>query len=144
MQILFRSHRFLTPVLRIIFMLPFLIWLVLNQGCIPRGFTEQGNSAYNGLIDNLIQQEICSDPRSCSDLLQMYREDGERIYLSMYGHTDLSLPTTVSLFFLENGLKLSSGMPITLKVFSEPKSEHLGLKGIFSQNNVAMKLELNK
>jgi hypothetical protein len=109
------------------------------------GYTEQGNALTKALKEDLIQQGICSlDTRLPTCDLQMYRADGKRIHLNMYGQTDTILASKVAAFLVEKGLKISRGMPITLKVFSAPKSKYLGLKSIFSKNDELLKLELNK
>ena len=75
-------------------------------------FSNQGNVLYKALLDELMRQGVCTDNQSCSNATQMYREDGDRIYLNMYGQTDPRLGITVAKFILENGLRLADGMPI--------------------------------
>jgi hypothetical protein len=108
-------------------------------------YSEQGNDLTRALKENLIKQGFCSlDTRLPTCSLQMYRADGKRIHLNMYGQTDTILASKVAAFLVENGIKITKGMPITLKVFSAPKTEYLGLKSIFSKNDEFLKLALNK
>ena len=73
----------------------------------------------------------------------MYREDGDRIYLNMYAQTDMNLSGIVVKFIVEKGIKITGGMPITLRVFHKPKTQYLGLKSIFGKDE-SIKLEINK
>lgn len=107
-------------------------------------FSSQGNALYKALLDELIKGGICTDNQSCFDALQMYREDGDRIYMNMYAQTDNSLSAIVAKFIMENGLRITGGMPITLRIYVEPKSQHLGWKSVFGINQEAVKLEVGK
>lgn len=105
-------------------------------------FSNQGNALSKALLDELMRKGVCTDNQSCSNATQMYREDGDRIYLNMYGQTDPSLGITVARFILENGLRVADGMPITLRVYSTPKSQEVG--SIFRKKVEIIKLEVNK
>ncbi|MCY7306703.1 MAG: hypothetical protein LH632_11245 [Rhodoferax sp.] len=69
-------------------------------------FSDQGNTLTQLMYEELIYKGICSDRQSCFNLLQMYREDGDRIYLNMYTQTNMSLISIVAQFILEKGIKL--------------------------------------
>ena len=119
--------------------------LVFSQASFAGGgFTEQGDALSEALYDELIKTRACSDDLMCTRSLQIYRADGKRIHLNMYGQKDTVLASIVVSFFIEKGLKITRGMPISLKVFSGPKSQYLGLKSIFGKNEEILKLELNK
>ena len=105
-------------------------------------FSNQGNALYKALLDELMRRGVCTDNQSCSNATQMYGEDGDRIYFNMYGQTDPHLGITVARFILENGLRVTDGMPITLKVYSTPKSHEAG--SIFRKKVEIIKLEVNK
>lgn len=107
-------------------------------------FSNQGNVLHKALIEELVKQKVCEDHQSCFNILQMYREDGDRIYLNMYAQTDKRLSTIVAKFIVEKGLGASNGMPITLRIYSSPKSFHLGFKSIFNKDEETIKLEVNK
>lgn len=108
------------------------------------GFTEQGNKLSEALYDELMKTRVCSDVRMCRNALQMYRADGKRIHMNMYGQTDTLLASKVAIFYIEKGMKITGGMPITFKVFPAPKEHYLGLKSIFGKDEEILKLELNK
>ena len=106
-------------------------------------FSDQGNALYKSLHDELIAKSVCTNFQNCSDALQMYGEDGDRIYLNMYAQTDMNLSGIVVKFIVEKGIKITGGMPITLRVFHKPKTQYLGLKSIFGKDE-SIKLEINK
>lgn len=109
------------------------------------GFSEQGNALSKALYNDLLKKGICTNVRACAESLQMYREDGKRIYVNMYGQKNTILASKVAAFYIEKGLNITGGMPITLKVFTGPKTQYLGLiKGLFGNNEEILKLELNK
>ena len=107
-------------------------------------FSNQGNALHKALIEELVKQKVCEDHQSCFNILQMYGEDGDRIYLNMYAQADKRLSSIVAKFIVEKGLGASSGMPITLRIYSHPKSFQLGLRSIFNKDEEAIKLEVNK
>jgi hypothetical protein len=107
-------------------------------------FSEQGSALTKLMYEELINKGICADRQSCFNLVQMYREDGDRIYLNMYAQTNMSLSSVVAQFMVEKGIKITDGKPITLRIFSKPKTEHLGLKSIFGPRGESIKLEINK
>jgi hypothetical protein len=108
------------------------------------GYSDQGDALSQALYEDLVKKRVCSNMPACSQMLQMYGSDGKRILLNMYAQKDTVLVSKVVAFLVEKGLKISRGMPITLKVFSAPKSKYLGLKSISSKNDEFLKLELNK
>lgn len=110
-------------------------------------FSEQGSALTKALIYQLMAQGVCKDIKNCNDALQMYREDGSRIYLNMYAQTDMTLASTVAGFLVARGLKITEGMPITLRVYPGPKTQYLGSMGsmaIIGINLESIKLEINK
>lgn len=119
--------------------------LVFSQASFAGGgYSEQGTALSKALYKELIKQGICTDNQMCWNHLQMYRQDGKRIHLNMYGQKDTLLASKVAAFFVEKGLKITDGMPITFKVFPAQKEHYLGLKSIFGNNEEILKLELNK
>ena len=124
----------------------FLVGLLFSQVSFAGGgFTEQGNKLSEALYNELIKKRVCTDNHACFDALQMYGADSKRIYLSMYGQKNMLFASEVVTFLIEKGLKITDGMPITLKVFPAPQSYYLGFfKGLFGNNDEVMKLELNK
>ena len=107
-------------------------------------FSIQGNALHAALIEDLVKQGVCGDHQSCFNVLQIFGEDGDRIYLNMYAQTDRHLGAIVARFFIEHGLKASGGMPITLRIYSDPKSKYLRFKSMFNRGDEFVKLEINK
>lgn len=107
-------------------------------------FSSQGNALYKSLLNELIRQGICTDSQTCFNALQMYGEDGDRIYMNMYAQTDRHLGAIVASFILKSGLTVTGGMPITLRIFRGPKSQYLGIKSLVGRNEESVKLEVNK
>ena len=129
-------------------MVAFVAGLFFSQALLAGGrFTEQGNKLSEALYNELVKKGICSaDTHACAKPFQMYREDdGNRIYLNLYGQKDMLLASKIVEFYVKKGLKITDGMPITFKVFPEPKEHYLGFfKGLFGNNEQSLKLELNK
>ena len=106
-------------------------------------YLEQGDALSKALKDYLITQGICKDYLSCNKQLQIYRRDtSDHIYFNMYGQADKALAGTVAGFVVAHGFKITSGIPITLRVYEGPKTQYLGFQ-LFS-NHESIKLEINK
>lgn len=111
------------------------------------GSSPQGSALTKALFDQLKAQGVCKDNRSCNDALQMYREDGKRIYLNMYSQKDKKLASIVAEFLVARGLQITGGLPITLRVYPDPKTQYLGPVGnlaIIGVTPESIKLEINK
>jgi hypothetical protein len=108
------------------------------------GFAEQGNALSKALYEELVKKRVCSDLKECHQSIQLYREDGKRIFLNLYGQKDTKLASKIVAFYIEKGLKITGGMPITFKVFPGPKTQYLGFfRGMFSNDGETLRLELN-
>ena len=109
------------------------------------GYLEQGNALDKALNEHLIAQGICKDNLSCNKQLQIYRSDtSDHIYLFMYGQTDKTLAGIVAGFVVAHGFKITSGIPITLRVFEGPITQYLGFIAMVSKSQESIKLEINK
>ena len=123
-------------------------WMILTLmtiGCVSGDkFSSQGKALYKSLLDEVIGQGICPGPQACSDVLQLYSEDGDRVYMNMYGQADKTLGAIVAKFLLENGTRLTDGVPITLRIYPAQKSKYAGLGSIFGAAGESVVLEINK
>ncbi len=107
-------------------------------------FSEQENSLYENLMKELVAQEVCTDSSTCAEKIHLYRKSGSRIYFNMYSQTDMPLVATISKFLVKEGIKLSKGMPITLKVYATPKIGYLDIKYYFGHEVPLLTLDIEK
>jgi hypothetical protein len=109
-----------------------------------KDFSKQGNALYKSLVEELIKQRMCTEYQSCFEILQLYSDDGDRIYMNMYGQINTKISSIVISHFIKKGISTTDGMPITLRIFPKPKSEYVGLWSIFKKSDESIKLEINK
>ena len=107
-------------------------------------YSQEGDQLLNELVENLIKENVCKNISQCNEMLWMWRRDGKKIELSMYEQTDSFLSSHVTSFFIQHGIKITKGMPITLIIYSEPKTEYLDLKHFFINNGHLIKLDIKK
>jgi hypothetical protein len=108
-------------------------------------FSDQGNALYKAMNEHLMLKGICHDDQSCHNLHQIFREDGgEHVYFNMYGQKNKDLASVVVAFLVSSGLKITDGMPITLRVFEGPKTQYLGIKSMIGKSQEIIKLEIKK
>lgn len=100
----------------------------------------------DGLIDYLIKHDVCDSDSTCGKMIQTRTEGTKRIYINMYGQTDLVVASHAVAFFIEQAPKITEGTPTTLHVYPKTKDEYMnkGFKYAFGNNEYLIKLELNK
>lgn len=126
----------------VMFFFPFVL---AGSSMAGSGFSDQGNALFKALNEHLISKGICKDNRNCHNVHQIFREDSSKhIYLNMYGQSDGVLVSIITEFLVTKGLKITNGMPITLRVFSGPHEQYEGLKRMLGQNGESIKLEIHK
>lgn len=130
-------------------MLELVVYVLIASFALPENsmsgdkFSSQGNALYKSILDELIRQGVCSDNQSCSNALRLYSEDGDRIYMNMYGQTDKRLGSVVAKHIIENGIGLTGGVPITLRIYASQKSENTGFRS-FIKRGASVTLEIDK
>lgn len=107
-------------------------------------FSEPGNSLYSAILDNIKQHNLCSTNQDCFNILKIYREDGDRIHLNMYGQKNRTVSSLVTDFLIKNGIAITKGKPITLTVFEQEKDQTTGIKSITIKTEPSIRLEINK
>jgi hypothetical protein len=107
-------------------------------------FSAQENVLYKTLIEELVNQKICTNSLNCATEINLYRSSGNRIYFNLYSQTDMAIAASVGKFLVKNGIKLSKGMPITLKVYATPKIGPLNSEYYFGHEDLLLKLDLEK
>ena len=126
-------------------MVAFLGGLLFSPATFARSeLTGRSNALAKALSTELIKQGICIDSQTCWAYLQMERKEGKKIYLNLYGQKNTLLASKIANFLVEKGLKITGEIPITFKVFSEPKTHYQGVKSMFVNNKELLQLELNK
>lgn len=120
-----------------------LILLVCGHlaGCGEKYRTE-GNALSKQLFDILIKNGYCKNYDECYAKEVMYGEDGDRVYLGIYGISDQKLLGEVLSFVVTEGRQITGGVPITVSVFSGKKREYVNSIKSFTAKPV-IHLEIN-
>ena len=108
--------------------------------------------AYRGAASNLrprlqevlIQHHVCENDNDCRKKDVMLGEYGNRVHLNFYGIKDEKIVSAIFKVVVEDCAVLTGNAPITVRVFTTPKSENLGVKAAFGLNTPAFQLEINK
>ncbi|HYQ37384.1 MAG TPA: hypothetical protein VER09_00420 [Pseudomonas sp.] len=91
----------------------------------------------------LIESGVCASHQDCNSKEVMFGEGGDRIYLNVYGLTDPTVIASIFFAVAAEGRALVGDVPISVAIYKEPKSEHLGLRRVLGMVTPYAKLELN-
>lgn len=94
---------------------------------------------YQALIDG----GVCASYQDCNNKEVMFGEGGGRIYLNIYGLTDPRIIASIFFVVAAEGRALVGDVPVSVAIYKEPKSEHLGLRRALGSVTPYAKLELN-
>lgn len=127
----------------IVYLLVFLSFLSHPEKATAGNATpEQIYTLKEALRKKLVKEGICLNIDDCAPML--HEGSNKRIYLNLYGQTDQKLSSYIIDFFIQEGIKITEGIPISLRVFPKVKDEYLGLKYTFGSNDYLIKLDINK
>jgi hypothetical protein len=113
-----------------IFSASLLIIVILfpSQGLYAMGkkYAEQGARLTAAMNNALLSKGFCKTPRECHDLLPGTLETDTRILIHLYeigekNHLAFLVAITLS---LTDGIRITNGVPITIKAFRETHEEH--------------------
>ncbi len=94
------------------------------------------------LRKTLVKQGLCLNIEDCVSM--SHEGSTKRIYLNLYDQIDKKLASHIVDFFIQEGIKITGGIPISFRVFPKDKEEYLGLRYTFGSNDYLIKLEINK
>ena len=95
----------------------------------------------------LIKNGYCPNKESCSkeEHVFFFVEESTRIYLNIYDQLDNLIAGGIAKFFLDEGLRITEGKPISLGVFRGLHSEYEGLSNaFFRRRHAALELEVSQ
>lgn len=107
-------------------------------------FSEPENVLYKNLIEELVNQNVCTDISSCPTQISLYRRSGGRIYFNLYNQSNRDTAAIIGKFLVKNGIKLSNNMPITFTVYSTPKPALFDVRNLFKSDTELLKLDIEK
>lgn len=118
---------------------------ITSTDCLAIGekYSQRGQALYKSIIETLINKGICVDNDDCTKKVSIYGEDGNQVNVNMYSATDSMIVGAILGHVASDGLRITEGVPITVRVFREPKEKHLGFKAAFGLNKPAIILEVN-
>ena len=96
------------------------------------------------LQEVLIQHHVCENDNDCRNKDIMLGEYGSRVHLNFYGIKDEKIVSAIFKVVVEDGVALTGNAPITVRIFTTPKSENLGVTAVFGLNKPAFQLEIKK
>ncbi|MBK8676840.1 MAG: hypothetical protein IPN27_10795 [Cellvibrionales bacterium] len=97
------------------------ILLSINAFAIGEKNSKQGHALGKELFEILVQYKLCASVAECNQKRFIYGENGDRIYLNFYGISDRFLIAKITGYVVENGLKITEGVPISIVFYSGKK-----------------------
>lgn len=134
----------LSPLKIILLVIFFAFVFFVYQLISENRFSEQENKLYDSLMKELVNQEVCTDTSTCATKIHFYRKSTNRIYFNMYNQTDMALIAKIGKFLVKDGIKLSEGKPLTLKVYAGPKLGYFDTEYYFGHEDPLLTLEIEK
>lgn len=109
-------------------------------------FTEQGGKLTAAINKELIRKDLCKTPRDCNDLLPGYVAHGDRVRIALYEVSEKNgkALNAVVEFIVNDGMKITGGIPITLTGYRETQEEYRNSGLLFKGIKPFLILELNK
>lgn len=89
-------------------------------------YAEQGARLTAALNNLLLSKDFCRTPRECHDLLPGTLETDTMVLIHTYGigeKNQLAFLAVIE-FVLSDGIRITNGVPITIKAFRETSDEY--------------------
>lgn len=125
---LMRAHSFrrLMPVFGACFLGSYFYFLSQAVYAMGKKYSEQGAKLTAAMNSTLLAKGFCKTPRECYDLLPGTLETDSRVLIHFYGvgeknHSALLVVIALS---LTDGIRITGGVPITIKAFHETQDEY--------------------
>lgn len=99
------------------------ISLFLLGGCGDK-YSEQGNKLSISITNELVKLGFCSTPTDCIKKLDIYGGHDNRVNFEIYNAKDRKMLASFIEFAVDNGLKITNGIPIAIKVYPKLRSEY--------------------
>lgn len=115
-----------------------------NAMAIGEKYSEQGHVLYASIKKELIDSGKCNDDNSCKAVFDAYGEHGNRVNINIYSASDREVLSIIYGYTVAHGIKITNGVPITIKTFTESKEHHSGVKALFSSYKPSIIMEVNK
>jgi len=103
-------------------------------------YSEQGRALSPRVYEVLFREGYCTDWQDCYRKEVMFGEDGNRVNLHLYGVQDRKVIASVLSMVAAEGMEITGGVPITIRFFSKPKKELLGLKSFTASPAIIMEV----
>lgn len=100
-------------------------------------YSKQGGRLSNRIVNVLITDGYCQG-QDCKGIV--LGEHGNRVNLQLYGVRDQKVIASVLSMVAAEGLKITDGVPITIRFFAKPKNELLGLKAFTANPSIIMEV----
>ncbi len=98
--------------------------LFLFLGSCGDNYTEQGNKLSISIINELVNLGFCSAPTDCIKKLDIYGGHDNRVNFEIYNAKDKKMLASFIEFAITNGILITNGIPIEIKVYPKFRSEY--------------------
>lgn len=124
------------------FIIVFIIAIIFGKVPIMGGemYTKEGEALGAEITKELINQGFCKTNHECNQVLEIYAAHGNRVNFSIYGPKNKSALATVIKLIVERGIQLTSGIPISVRVFPKSRNEY---GDIFLEPKSIIRLEID-
>lgn len=111
------------------------------EGCGEK-YSEQGNLLYSKIFEHLIERRICTTVDECKADLEIHGKYRNQVNFAVYSPKNRKTALAAFIeFIVENGVKITGGVPITILIKVESKEE--SGNSLFG-NKTVIKLEITQ
>ncbi|MCP5319289.1 MAG: hypothetical protein H7A12_00400 [Pseudomonadales bacterium] len=109
-------------------------------------YSDQGGNLSSAVKRMLIAKGFCDTPEKCYDLLPAYGGHGDRVRSTFYGISGSNRDAfrAVLDFAITDGLRVTDGVPITIRGYHETHEEYIESGIFFKSIKPFLILEINK
>ena len=96
------------------------IFMMYAVSTLPVEMTPLQRATLNHLVDS----KLCDNLGDCAQKIHLYTDEGRQIYVSLYDQPDNHFAGPIAKFYVQQGLDLTDGRPVTFAVFRKGRSEY--------------------